>query len=268
MKKLLTLAFVLATTLLFGQVEIPEISKIEPEKIENDSLKITKTFFYDGNIKTETTIGKKDLKGSKTVYSNNGYKHYIEEFIVSELKSNHHLNSKLISAWDKNNKQTVINGNGTYFFENDKKQIIGNIVDGQKSGVWKTQENEMTYSDYFEKGKFISGTKKDSNNKISIYKKLKSQTKFTKGFQIFNYYNSENYRKANPIKNIKGKMLVEFVVDVDGTLKDFKIITSIASEIDKQAIDLLSKYKDITPGYQRGEPVRVVYKLPLTFSLK
>lgn len=268
MKKLLTLAFILATSLLFGQVEISDNSKIAPVKIENDSLKITKTFFDNGNLKKESSINKKNLRGREITYYENGNKHYIEEFIVSELNSNYFQSTKVISAWDENNNQTVIEGNGKYYNTTENKKVTGDIVEGVKNGFWKIVLNDVTYFDYYEKGKFVSGTKKDSNNKITAYKELESKPKFTKGENHFLNYFIQSLKNLNPDDTIIGKMIVEYVVDVNGTITDVKIIKAIDSITNDQVVTLLSRYKDILPGYQRGEPIRVKCRLPISFDMR
>ena len=73
---------------------------------------------------------------------------------------------------------------------------------------------------------------------------------------------------VNPGETITGKMIIEYTIDVDGKLTDIKIIKAIDSLTTDQIVTLLNKYNYILPGYQRGEPIRVKIRLPLSFNIR
>ena len=178
------------------------------------------------------------------------------------------MSSKIISAWDENNNQTVVNGNGKYYNVTENKKVTGDIAEGVKNGFWKIVLKDITYFDYYDKGKFVSGTKKDSNNKITVYKELESKPKFTKGENHFLNYIIQSLKNLNSNDTVVGKMIVEYVIDIDGKITDVKIINAIDLIANDQVVNLLSKYKDILQGYQRGEPIRVKCRLPISFDVR
>ena len=69
-------------------------------------------------------------------------------------------------------------------------------------------------------------------------------------------------------KKIMGKVIVQFVVEKDGTLSSFKIVRSVDELLDNEALRVLKMMPKWTPGTQRGKAVRVKYTMPVTFTLQ
>jgi protein TonB len=75
------------------------------------------------------------------------------------------------------------------------------------------------------------------------------------------------YPPAAVENNVEGKVLVQFVVDRQGYVKDVKVFRSVNRELDSAAISVVKLMPRWTPGSQDGEPVNVRYSLPVTFRL-
>lgn len=73
----------------------------------------------------------------------------------------------------------------------------------------------------------------------------------------------ENCRK----KGISGVVLVEFIVEKDGSISNIKVIVSAHPELDAEAIRVISSFPKWTPGTQQGKPVRVFFQLPIRFTV-
>jgi len=67
---------------------------------------------------------------------------------------------------------------------------------------------------------------------------------------------------------IEGKVYIQFIVDKDGTLRDFQILKGIGSGCDEEAIRVLKNSPKWEPGKQRGRPVKVRMALPIIFQLQ
>jgi len=69
--------------------------------------------------------------------------------------------------------------------------------------------------------------------------------------------------------NIAGKqrIWVQFTVDKTGTVTDIKARAS-HKNLEKEAIRVVNKLPQMTPGKQRKRPVGVKYTLPIVFSIK
>jgi TonB family protein len=75
------------------------------------------------------------------------------------------------------------------------------------------------------------------------------------------------YPKEAQEKEISGMVLVEFVIDTDGSLVDAKVVRSVDPLLDAEALRVISSSPKWTPGKQRGKIVNVKYTFPVRFRL-
>jgi TonB family protein len=66
---------------------------------------------------------------------------------------------------------------------------------------------------------------------------------------------------------IQGTVLLECVVDVDGTVGEIKVTRALDPGLDEAAITALRQWQ-FEPGKKDGQPVRVRVETEMTFSLK
>ena len=67
---------------------------------------------------------------------------------------------------------------------------------------------------------------------------------------------------------IEGNVLVEFVVEKDGSITQIKIKNSVYPDLDEEAIRVLKNSPKWIPGENLGKKVRVSYTLPIKFHLQ
>jgi protein TonB len=67
---------------------------------------------------------------------------------------------------------------------------------------------------------------------------------------------------------VSGKVYVEFVVEIDGTISSAKIKRGIHDIIDKDALKAVQKLKKWEPGEQNHKPVRVRLVLPINYVVR
>lgn len=65
---------------------------------------------------------------------------------------------------------------------------------------------------------------------------------------------------------IEGTVIVQFVIETNGTPTNVQIMKSGGSILDTAALEAIKKLK-FKPGKQRGKPVRVRYAMPVRFKL-
>lgn len=65
-----------------------------------------------------------------------------------------------------------------------------------------------------------------------------------------------------------GKVIVQFVVDKDGTITDPTVVRGVDAYLDKEAIRVISSMPKWKPGVQNGKKVRVKYTVPVVFRLQ
>ena len=77
-----------------------------------------------------------------------------------------------------------------------------------------------------------------------------------------------NYPKSAFDANIQGRVLAQFVVDKEGTVRGAKIIKSVDPALDNEALRVINSMPKWTPGRQNGKLVNVKYTIPVTFNLQ
>ncbi len=67
--------------------------------------------------------------------------------------------------------------------------------------------------------------------------------------------------------NIQGRVVLQFIVNKDGSIVDVEVIKPVHPQLDKEAVRVVEGMPKWKPGSQRGKPVRVKYTLPVNFRL-
>jgi len=68
-------------------------------------------------------------------------------------------------------------------------------------------------------------------------------------------------------KNVQGQVLIEFIIEEDGSLTNFKVLNSPADDLTAESLRVLALSPKWTPGTKDGKPVRVSFKCPINFTL-
>jgi protein TonB len=76
-----------------------------------------------------------------------------------------------------------------------------------------------------------------------------------------------NYPQAAVEAKIKGKVTLTFIVEKDGSISNISIIHGVHPLLDNEAVKVIAESPKWSPGLQRGQPVRVRYVIPVTFTL-
>ncbi|HJA98806.1 MAG TPA: energy transducer TonB [Candidatus Alistipes avicola] len=66
---------------------------------------------------------------------------------------------------------------------------------------------------------------------------------------------------------ISGQVILEFVVEKDGTLSNIVVLRTPDNSLSEEAIRVLKTSPKWEPGLQRNKPVRVKYTLPVIFRI-
>ena len=67
---------------------------------------------------------------------------------------------------------------------------------------------------------------------------------------------------------ISGRVTLQFVVNVDGSIVDIEVMRGVDPSLDREAVRVVSIMPKWKPGEQRGKPVRVRFTLPVNFRLQ
>lgn len=68
-------------------------------------------------------------------------------------------------------------------------------------------------------------------------------------------------------QGLQGKVIIELVVEKDGTITNVRIVRGKHPALDTEAKRIVKAMPKWIPGRNNGTPVRVTYRLPVTFKL-
>jgi TonB family protein len=76
-----------------------------------------------------------------------------------------------------------------------------------------------------------------------------------------------NYPKLAKDKGIEGMVVVQYIVEKDGSISNAQIMKGIGAGCDEEALRVVKEMPKWTPGLQRGQETRVQFNLPIRFKL-
>lgn len=87
--------------------------------------------------------------------------------------------------------------------------------------------------------------------------------------EMMKYLNNNiRYPTIAQENGIEGRVIVQFVVNSDGSIVDANVVRSVDPFLDKEALRVINSMPKWKPGKQRGKSVRVKYTLPVMFRLQ
>jgi hypothetical protein len=101
-----------------------------------------------------------------------------------------------------------------------------------------------------------------NSNDVRTVDNVEAAPRYGGGLTSFYKYISANFRVPEE-EGFKGKIMVSFVVEVDGSLTNIKVLKDLGYGTSEEAIRVLKASPKWIPGKQNGKPVRVEYSLPI-----
>lgn len=110
----------------------------------------------------------------------------------------------------------------------------------------------------------------DDNGDNKLYTVVEQTASFPGGDQaLFSFIgNNLHYPSEAAEAGIQGKVIVSFVVEKDGSISQAKVIRSVDTALDAEALRVVKKLPKWVPGRNNGKPVRSQYVLPISFRLQ
>lgn len=110
----------------------------------------------------------------------------------------------------------------------------------------------------------------EAEDEQTIFQVVENQPEFPGGQSALMQYLSKNikYPTISQENGVQGRVVVQFVVNKDGSIVDPVVARSVDPYLDKEAIRVVTTMPKWKPGMQRGKPVRVRYTLPVAFKLQ
>jgi TonB family protein len=105
-------------------------------------------------------------------------------------------------------------------------------------------------------------------NKSELFTAVEIQPTFPGG--NFAQFLATNVRYPQTMRdnNIQGRVIVNFVVEKDGSLSDIKAVRSPGYGAAEEAVRVMSLSPKWNPGIQNGRRVRVQFSVPINFALE
>ena len=107
----------------------------------------------------------------------------------------------------------------------------------------------------------------------TIHQKMKSMSQWSSvqsfpGAALMKYLDSHvRYPEEAAKDGVQGRVMVEFVIEKDGSIGDVRVLTGLNRDCDKEAIRVVKSMPKWCPAENNGAPVRSYFMLPITFRL-
>ncbi|CAH0334553.1 hypothetical protein FVB9288_00141 [Flavobacterium sp. CECT 9288] len=106
---------------------------------------------------------------------------------------------------------------------------------------------------------------KKGENDLYNTSEILEKPDFPGGIMEFYRFVGNNYKTPEQ-PDLKGKIYITFIVEKDGSITDVKNLRDIGFGTGEEAIRVLNLSPKWIPGKVKGEPVRVLYSLPITIQ--
>lgn len=129
----------------------------------------------------------------------------------------------------------------------------------------KTTSNSSTNLLFGDKSDSLSESKKVEDE---IFTAIEQSAEFPGGQRAFSSYLKSNMKypaEAQRAKISGGKVYIQFVVNIDGTVQDLQVLKGVGFGCDEEAIRLIKSVPKWNPGIQSGRAVRSRFTQPINF---
>ena len=223
-------------------------------------------WYKNGNYKVSKTFLDGKLNGKCETWYENG------KVSTSKFYADGKLEGKYEEWYDNGNMQfsTIyldgkLNGDLNSWFKSGELESTANYIDDKEEGIFRLYyyNCQKKRIDNYVNGKLIDGKCFDDGGKEIPYFLYKIDPSYPGGKSEFYKYISENFKSPN---SGKGKILIKFYVDKNGTVTDVEILKGINRDLDKEAIRVVKHSVQWTPGKIDGNYAGIFYTLPLTID--
>lgn len=109
-----------------------------------------------------------------------------------------------------------------------------------------------------------------SKKNQKVFDVVEQMPEFPGGMEALFKYMAENMKYPEDAKKqqVEGRVLVQFIVETDGSVSNTEVLTRVFPSLDAEAVRVINKMPKWIPGKQNGKVVRVKYVIPVNFRLK
>lgn len=159
-------------------------------------------------------------------------------------------------------------------YDEEKKDLLRVYSDkynaDTSNGIIFIVTKEYAKSEDRKKDYVVVVKSKDKESKEEkVFDVVEQMPAFPGGMDEMMKYLSMNVRYPEAAKKagLQGRVVVQFVVEADGSVSNAKVVRSVNEDLDVEAVRVIEKMPNWKPGMQNGKAVRVRYNIPIAFRL-
>ena len=156
------------------------------------------------------------------------------------------------------------------FYTGGHIDSAGNFKENLKEGVWYFREGNKLVSRRFKEGNLFLENVSDSAKEITPKESITKVAEFEGGYEGWRNYLVRNFRYPQRAKDIdaQGTVVINFMIDKDGTLLSPYVGRSVEMSIDDEALRLIKRSPKWVPAEMDGRKVKCLFAQPVTFRLQ
>lgn len=256
-----------------------ENAKYYRKTINEKNLWIVYDYYIDGTLQMTGCFLDKKIKnrhGYFTYYYENGNVESRGEY-TNNLKTGiwqyyyKNRNSQLMTS--KTFVQGKKNGEINSYFYDDKIDYKGYYLNDELDGEWYYyfKNGKISSHETYQNGKLIDFEFFDEEGnklKTDINDKITTFPEYYGGLDSLNKFLIEQGQKEIEIQKIypKGKTIVQFIVNIDGSISDIEVVENANLESEAVALAIVKKMPNWKPGKSHNRPVKIYYRVPINFK--
>ncbi len=219
----------------------------------------TDTAFFDGDWKTCNRSNAKYYR----IVTRQVARYIIKDVYISN-------NSPQMIAFNETADISARNGKFTYFNEDGTKQSEGIWRDNIRTGTWRWWYDggkDSTVATYNDDGSVTYLYKGAHREKALMF--VEQMPTYPGGEEALHKFLQTHirYPKEANKNHTEGTVVIQFVVEADGSVDEIKVLRGVEGGCNEEAIRVINMMPRWQPGKQNGTAVPVYFNLPISFTL-
>jgi len=145
-------------------------------------------------------------------------------------------------------------------------EIVDNDADVEESTIQASDDTQAAVEVKYQPVE----VEEEEVEEQQIFQVVEEMPEFPGGMGECMKFLSKNikYPTISQENGVQGRVIVQFVVNSDGTIVDPVVVRGVDPYLDKEALRVIKTMPKWKPGKQRGKAVRVKFTVPVMFKLQ
>jgi len=240
---------------------------------DNDKMNGNWQYIADnGTVIGEGNYVNDNRTGEWNYYDNQGSKVQKSNYIDGKLQGEEleWFKDVLIFAGNYNNDEKV--GLWQSWYKNGKVDYLGEYIDGNRTGDWKFyfESGNLAAIEVYENGEAIDAKWFDEDgNPVKAIEPYELSPEFPGGSSEMSMHIMNNFEYPELAREMgeQGTVWIEFMIYPDGIIRDIKIVVSVSSSIDAEAIRIIKLMPNWIPGLDHNRNMPITFTIPIKCRL-